>query len=360
MLESVKKLPAKANLRHLKIQARDLLQELQQGDRQAAKRFKNRLPKYSLVSQQEIVDSGSCRQDAQLVIAREYGFKTWAELKEYVELQAEQRNRTDKLNPEYLRKVQYHDDSNLNPRIEIHSRFTPPEFNMWHILWNYLDLKNGYKVLDAGCGNGRFWGSVWADIPPNVSLTLLDTSPGLLEIANNNLKDTSLNYDTVKGCLGSLEFADESFDVVSCQYVMHLVENVQSAVRDLHRTLKSGGYAVIACIEKRNMGRIAQVADRVYPKLGMEDYFASLSVADEVVEEAKSIFSNVVVEDYDCMMKVDDLDILLDYTRSLERVQTLDLPPNFWEDFERLVQDEIEEKGYFSIRKHAKTLKCFK
>ncbi len=360
MLETTKKLPPKANLRHLKIQARDLYREVQQGSPEAVKRFKASLPKHSLSSQDEIVNAKSIRQDALMVVAREYGFKTWAGIKEYVELQEKQRNRIDKMDVEYLQKVQYRDDSNLNARIEIHSRFTPPEYNMWQILWNYFDLKSGNKVLDAGCGNGRFWGSVWANIPPNVSLTLLDTSPGLLEIANNNLKDTSLNFDTVKGCLGALEFADASFDVVSCQYVMHLVENVQSAVRDLHRVLKPAGYAVITCIEKRNMGRIGQVADLVYPKLRMEEYFVSLSVADQVVEEAKLVFSDVVVEDYDCTMKVDDLDMLLGYARSSARLQTLDLPANFWEDFERLVQDEIDEKGYFSIRKHAKILKCFK
>jgi ankyrin repeat protein len=66
-----KSLPARANLDQLKKQAKELLKSLKSGDPEAQNRFRE--------------DSGVSLHNAQRVIAREYGFSSWAKLKEHVE-----------------------------------------------------------------------------------------------------------------------------------------------------------------------------------------------------------------------------------------------------------------------------------
>ena len=72
-----KSLPARPNLEHLKKQAKDLLKSYQSGDRATQERFRNYHPDLSANS--------ATLSDAQLVIAREYGFASWPKLKEHVE-----------------------------------------------------------------------------------------------------------------------------------------------------------------------------------------------------------------------------------------------------------------------------------
>ena len=74
-----KSLPSQPNLEHLKHQAKDLLKFLKAGDPAGLQRFREHHPNPSKISR----DSCSLG-DAQWVIAREYGFASWAQLKEHV------------------------------------------------------------------------------------------------------------------------------------------------------------------------------------------------------------------------------------------------------------------------------------
>jgi ankyrin repeat protein len=70
-------LPARANLEHLKKQAKALLRDVRQQDPQAIRRVR------AFVSKPE--SAAHNLADAQHVIAREHGFETWAALKEHVQ-----------------------------------------------------------------------------------------------------------------------------------------------------------------------------------------------------------------------------------------------------------------------------------
>ena len=69
-------LPAKPNLEHLKKQAKELLSRFQQGDAAAMERFG---------AMASISAANAKLADAQHLIAREYGFASWAKLKQHVE-----------------------------------------------------------------------------------------------------------------------------------------------------------------------------------------------------------------------------------------------------------------------------------
>jgi ankyrin repeat protein len=70
-------LPARPNLEHLKKQAKILLRAIKTGDAEAIERFR--------VGAERPVDAEPALADALHVIAKEYGFATWMQLKERVE-----------------------------------------------------------------------------------------------------------------------------------------------------------------------------------------------------------------------------------------------------------------------------------
>ena len=67
-------LPTNPNLEHLKSQAKQLLKAYKEGALEAFQRIRTFFPKLADATDAEIQDAAFGLQDAQLVIAREYGF----------------------------------------------------------------------------------------------------------------------------------------------------------------------------------------------------------------------------------------------------------------------------------------------
>ncbi|MBT7915840.1 hypothetical protein HN588_18265 [Candidatus Bathyarchaeota archaeon] len=79
-----KSLPLQPNLEHLKKQAKALLKAHQQSQPEVISRIKEHHPRLSNSSGSDILREEFSLQDAQLVIAREYGFESWPKLAEVV------------------------------------------------------------------------------------------------------------------------------------------------------------------------------------------------------------------------------------------------------------------------------------
>ena len=98
------------------------------------------------------------------------------------------------------------------------------------------DFFRGKKVLDAGCGNGRFayyagkYGAeVWA----------VDLGPAV-EVAHHNTRDLD-NVKVIQADLHHLPFPLESFDFVYSIGVLHHLPEPRRAFGNLLRYLKPGG-----------------------------------------------------------------------------------------------------------------------
>ena len=82
---STKSLPTAASLTQLKNQARDLLTGHKAGDVSVCARIRLHFPKLNEAPDEAILQFNFFLQNAQLTIAREYGFKSWPQLKTHIE-----------------------------------------------------------------------------------------------------------------------------------------------------------------------------------------------------------------------------------------------------------------------------------
>ena len=80
-------LPARPHLDVPKREARELLEQCRSGDTDALDRVRNRHPKFA-DAEDSVITAELRLNDAQLVIAREYGFAHWTELKQRLEMNA--------------------------------------------------------------------------------------------------------------------------------------------------------------------------------------------------------------------------------------------------------------------------------
>ena len=82
MSDHPSRLPARPSLEQLRKQAKELLRDYHAGNTAAAERFRGISPRLANPSQTKDVTLA----DAQFVLAREYGFESWARLKQHIEV----------------------------------------------------------------------------------------------------------------------------------------------------------------------------------------------------------------------------------------------------------------------------------
>jgi ubiquinone/menaquinone biosynthesis C-methylase UbiE len=100
----------------------------------------------------------------------------------------------------------------------------------------------GLDVLDVGCGQGIDLANY---ARAGARVTGIDLTPRHVELANLHLPALDLPGGAVEGDAESLPFADESFDRVSSNGVLHHTPDMPAALREIHRVLRPGGEARI-------------------------------------------------------------------------------------------------------------------
>ncbi|MCH7959932.1 MAG: methyltransferase domain-containing protein [Candidatus Hydrogenedentes bacterium] len=111
-----------------------------------------------------------------------------------------------------------------------------------------LDLRTGEAVLDVGLGPGFVSYLAAAAVGPSGRIEGIDTSDVMLELARARCADkfwvTFQNADAT-----ALPFEDASFDAVIVTQVLEYVEEIDTALSELHRVLKPGGRALLLDID---------------------------------------------------------------------------------------------------------------
>lgn len=134
---------------------------------------------------------------------------------------------------------QYSDDSKLNIRKSLHYKYSTNKhgFSTW--LFSQYDFKDGYKVLELGSGNGDIWETHIVELCNNIDITLSDFSKGMIDILEN--KYNNLNVQIKRIDIQDIPFEDESFDIVIANAMLYHVPDIDKAIAEVHRVLKSGG-----------------------------------------------------------------------------------------------------------------------
>ncbi len=124
--------------------------------------------------------------------------------------------------------------------------FVPAIFDQWpQRIIDAAAAVEGHHVLEVGCGTGVFAREVTKRVGPNGSVTGLDLSDSMLQVARSICPDANFQ----QGNAMDLPFEDGSFDVAVASFMLMFVPDPALAVSELWRVLKPGGRMVITVWE---------------------------------------------------------------------------------------------------------------
>jgi 2-polyprenyl-3-methyl-5-hydroxy-6-metoxy-1,4-benzoquinol methylase len=104
------------------------------------------------------------------------------------------------------------------------------------IFKEFVSDKNA-AILDVGCGNGAFLKSL-AD-SGHKHLSAADIENNLTLLSPDRFMELDLSFD-------KLPVPDASFDAITAWEVIEHLENPHNFIREVHRTLKHGGYFIVS------------------------------------------------------------------------------------------------------------------
>jgi len=97
------------------------------------------------------------------------------------------------------------------------------------------------RILDVAIGTGRNL----PHYPPDATVTGIDLSPAMLEIARQRAADLGIDLDLRTGRAEHLPFNDNTFDTVVCALSLCTIPEPAAAIAEMQRVLVPGGHLLL-------------------------------------------------------------------------------------------------------------------
>lgn len=196
--------------------------------------------------------------------------------------------------------TQYADDANLAARQRLWSFQTTP-FDLFGWVIDLTGAQLGDRVLDVGCGNGRY---LWALQEHAVDGVGCDLSFGMLEAVGPHPR--LVNADVCRMPLRS-----SAFDIVLAPHMLYHVPDRTAAIAEIRRVLHPGGVCIAVTNSDDHLAPIRRMVERHVATPGwrmvapataafsLENGEAQLAAAFEHVRTVRPAVAPAVVTDAD-------------------------------------------------------------
>lgn len=110
-----------------------------------------------------------------------------------------------------------------------------------------FDLRGCKRILDAGCGDGRYTRHILKRADADAVIAAFDLSSRMLVRARRRLKTARVRHASAD--LTHLPYADGCFDAVVCGWVLEHLPEPLPGLRELARVLQPGGKMLLMTTE---------------------------------------------------------------------------------------------------------------
>jgi len=154
---------------------------------------------------------------------------------------------SQKLTPELTRRIRESFDESSGDEEHFPSRIDPRIYHV-RLIMDFLGDLSGQRVLDNGCGKGRF-ARLLRESNPGASVCGIDISEAMLRYA-------PVEVERCAGTMTALPFASGSFDAAYATESLEHAVDIDTAVAEMCRVVKPGGRIVIIDKNAEHWGRL--------------------------------------------------------------------------------------------------------
>lgn len=140
-------------------------------------------------------------------------------------------------------------------------------------LLDYLDIKDGEKILDAGCGEG-FYTMIFHELWPNCQIYPFDYDKKIMSMAQRWFSKKEKNIFWQIGDLTKTPYKTNFFDKIICTEVLEHIPDDKKATAELYRVLKPKGRLAIT-VPNHNYPFVWDPFNWVRERLGLGHFNAS-------------------------------------------------------------------------------------
>ncbi len=259
----------------------------------------------------------------------------------------------------YLLSDQYRDASNFNARIELHKRFSTNTYGWHRWVFDQFTLLPRSQILELGCGPGYLWLENVRRIPEGWDRILSDFSPGMVQEAQQNLRDSDRCLKFVLIDAQAIPFKDETFDAVIANHMLYHVPDRTKAFSEIQRVLRPGGRLYASTNGRAHLRELMELLRRFAPDLDPWDQLSSESFSLESgLDQLARWFFKVTWRRYEDSLVITEASPLVAYVLS-GRAKSV-LSGERLKRFMRFVEEEIALQGAIRVTKDAGIFEAFR
>jgi len=262
---------------------------------------------------------------------------------------------------------QYMESGNLKHRINIHA-YSTSKVKWYDWVLQGLELNEGMKILEIGCGNAMLWKTIYQKLPDHLRILLTDRSTEMLEAAKNQLKDCESylkEHDiTIEYAIRdaeNLQVDEKGFDRIIANHMLYHVsdEKRPQLIQTCAGLLKEEGMFYASTVGRTHMKQLFDLTAQLDKRIHMPSWMTKGFELENGAKQLEKAFHTVRIEEQENDLLVPDPQVVYEYIVSLPGNAKEILTERKEESMEYLRKKISPEHPYF-IHKSTGAFRAYK
>lgn len=215
-------------------------------------------------------------------------------------------------------KQQYSNSDNLTIRMSLHSKYSMNKQGFGNWINDQYTFFNGCRILELGCGNGDMWTESIKNIGKDSTLILSDFSEGMVaEVEEKYCSIRQVSFQQIN--IEEIPYKENYFDIVIANMMLYHVPDLEKALSEVARVLKSDGIFYSATFGENGVHQFLMTA--LNKEGDKQDKNAFTLQNGRLLLE--KYFNNVIKKEYIDELEITDTSDLINYIFSMSSIMNV-------------------------------------